>query len=642
MGSLDVKAITTREEQLRFTYHLLNDIEALEYMLQHGMIATDPIHIGAEQEMALVDAHWRPYPINLKVLENLNDPHFTTELAKFNMEVNFDPLELKGTALSEMEKTITAAVEKALETIRKLDGQIVLTGILPTIRRFDVEMDNLTPLERYRALLDAISRFRGGDFELKLRGTDEINIVHDSAMLEACNTSFQVHLQTTPEDFARKYNYSQAVAGACLAAAANSPLLFGKRLWHETRIALFQQSVDTRPANKHLRDRAARVTFGNNWITNILDIYREDAVRYRPMLTLPEYEDSVKAVKEGRIPSLKALSIHNSTVYRWNRACYGLGGPKPHIRIENRIFPAGPTVRDEVANAAFWIGLMEGMEEAYGDITQQMPFDDAKASFFTAAINGIDSSLRWINGQRLPAWELIKNELIPVAREGLKKRGIAKEDIDTYLGIIEERAESRQTGAHWMLESYKHLLKNDVGREEMLTAIVAATAKYQQQQLPGHLWPLAEADDIPHWEPSQLLVEEFMTTDIFSAHPDDAPEFIADMMDWKRIRYVPIEDSEGKLIGLVTSRILLRFFRHRNLRDDPMAATAADLMIKNPIVITPESLVRDAMQIMNEKQIGCLPVVKNQRLVGIITEQDFLKISRSLMRRMSSSPRPHA
>lgn len=637
MGSLDVKAITTREEQLRFTHHLLRDIEALEWMLRHGMIATAPIHIGAEQEMALVDAHWRPYPINLKVLETLDDPAFTTELAKFNMEVNFDPLELKGAVFSELEKTMKAAFEKALAAAGRFDGQVVLTGILPTIRRFDVELDNLTPLERYRALLDAISRFRGGDFELKLRGTDEINIVHDSAMLEACNTSFQVHLQVTPEDFARKYNYSQAVAGACLAAAVNSPLLFGKRLWHETRIALFQQSVDTRPANKHLRDRAARVTFGNNWVTDILDIYREDAVRYRPMLTLPEFEDSVQAVKEGRIPSLKALSIHNSTVYRWNRACYGTGGDKPHIRIENRIFPAGPTIRDEVANAAFWIGLMEGMEEAYGDITQLMPFDDAKASFFTAAINGIDSSLRWIKGQRLPAWELIKNELLPVAREGLKKRGVAPSDIDTYLGLIEARVASRQTGAHWILESYKHLM-GDLGREEMLTAIVAATAKYQQQEIPGHLWPLAEAEDIPHWEPSQLLVEEFMTTDLFTAHPDDAPEFIADMMDWKRIRYVPIENSDGKLIGLVTSRMLLRFFRHRSLQDTPSGVTAGEIMIKDPITIAPESLVRDAMEIMNEKQIGCLPVVKNQRLVGIITEQDFLKITRSLMRRMSSFP----
>ncbi len=635
MGTLDVKAIADRKEQLRFTHHLLRDIEALEWMIDRGMIATAPIHIGAEQEMALVDAHWRPYPINLEVLKVIDDLDFTTELAKFNMEVNFPPLRLEGTCFSDLEAAINQALQKAYRALEQFDGQVVLTGILPTIRRFDVELDNLTPLDRYRALLDAIARFRGGDFELKLRGTDEINIVHDSAMLEACNTSFQVHLQVTPEDFARKYNYSQAVAGPLLAAAVNSPLLFGKRLWHETRIALFQQSVDTRPANKHLRDRAARVTFGNNWISSILDIYREDAVRYRPMLALPEYEDSLQLLKEGKVPSLRALSLHNSTVYRWNRACYGVGGGVPHLRIENRIFPAGPTVKDEVANAAFWIGLMEGMEEAYGDITRLMPFDDAKASFFTAAINGIDSSLRWIKGQRLPAWELIRQELLPVAREGLRRRGVASDDIDTYLGLIEERVASRQTGAHWILESYKHLM-NDLGKEELLTAIVAATAKNQQKHIPGHLWPLAEPEDIPHWEPSNLLVEEFMTTDLFTAHPDDAPEFIADMMDWKKIRYVPIEDEEGRLIGLVTSRMLLRFFRHQKMHDDISNITARDIMIKEPVTIAPESLVREAMNIMNEKQIGCLPVVKNQRLVGIITEQDFLKITRSLMRRMSS------
>ncbi len=454
MGEQDVRRESEAEEIRVFLKHLLNDVRAFEKMLADDLFERDIRRIGAEQELFLVDPHWRPAPIATEVLELLGDPHFTTELARFNLEFNLDPLVFGGNCLSAMEWQIGELLGKAREAARRCGGDILLTGILPTLVKSDLGLDSMTPNPRYFALNDAMTRLKGGAYEFYLKGVDELHLNHDSIMVEACNTSFQVHFQVAPHEFAQIYNIAQAVTGPVMAAAVNSPLLFGKRLWRETRVGLFQQSIDTRRSMPHLREQAPRVSFGRRWVkSSALEIFREDIARFRTLLSTEPDDDPFEEIAQGRAPSLKALRLHNSTVYRWNRVCYGISDGKPHLRIENRVLPSGPTPRDEVANAAFWFGLVSGCLVRYGDITKHMSFDHAQANFSAAAELGLSAQFAWAGGVPKPADQLILDEFLPIARDGLQASGIDGADIDLYLGTIEERVRSRRTGARWQLDS---------------------------------------------------------------------------------------------------------------------------------------------------------------------------------------------
>jgi CBS domain-containing protein/gamma-glutamylcysteine synthetase len=633
MGDTRVRLAKTQADLNSFTRYLLRDIEALDQMLKKGWIESDEMRIGAEQEMCIVDKSGKPAPDNLRILEKLNHPNFVTELAKFNIETNINPLPFTGSCFSDLEQQILDFTNMLRKVTEEMDINVVLTGILPTIRKFDVSLDNLTPNPRYFALMEAISNLRGNKYELRIEGLDELNVITDSALIEACNTSFQVHLQIKPDEFVNKYNIAQAIAAPVLAVSTNSPMLFNKRLWSETRIALFRQSIDTRLATEHLRERSPRVTFGTQWLKgSILNLYKEDIMRFRIMFMSDIEEDVLESIDKGITPKLRALSIHNSTVYRWNRACYGVSpNGKPHLRIENRVFPAGPSIVDEVANAAFWIGLMNGFTDLYPDITKVMDFDDAKSNFLIAARAGLGSKFVWANGKKIIDMDLIAKELIPLAKEGLKKANVSTEDIDKYIGIIEERNKSGQTGSRWMLNSFSALAK-ETSKDDISLALTGATIKYQKENIPISTWQNATIEDIGDYTPSAFLVEEFMTTDLFTVNKDDIPELAADMMDWRRIRYIPIENAEGQLIGLITIRMLLRYFRNRDAGNNTLKIE--DLMIKDPISVTPHSTITEAIELMTTNKIGCLPVVHNGTLVGIITEADFLFITSRLLTRL--------
>jgi CBS domain-containing protein/gamma-glutamylcysteine synthetase len=635
MGDFSVRLAKNQDELNNFTQFLLKDVQALDRMLKEGWFEVEPIRIGAEQEMCLVDRHGKPSSTNLTVLEKLNNPNFTTELARFNIEANVPPLEFKGNCFSDMENSINGFMDILRNTLGDIpDVDVLLTGILPTIRKFDINMDNLTPVVRYFSLMEAINNLRGDRYELRIEGVDELNVMLDSPLVEACNTSFQVHLQIKPDDFTAKYNAAQAIAAPVLALGTNSPMLFGKRLWSETRIALFRQSIDTRVATEHLRERSPRVMFGNKWVKNsLIEIYKEDIMRFRVIFMTDIEEDVMQCVEQGITPKLRALNIHNSTVYRWNRPCYGISpNGKPHLRIENRVLPAGPSVVDEVSNAAFWIGVMNGFEDAYKDVTKLMDFDDAKSNFLLAARNGLGVRYNWM-GKKINDVELIAKELLPLARHGLKKANVNPVDIDKYLGIIEARNETGYTGARWMLNSYAKLVK-ETSKEGVGIAIASATMKYQKQNKPVHEWDLASMDDIAEYEPSSMLVEEFMTTDLFTVNKDDLPDLSADMMDWQKIRYLPVEDVKGNLVGLISSRMLLRHFLSEHRQDTKNKQHIEDLMIKDPITIPPQATVSEALEIMMKNQVGCLPVVHKGNLVGIITEANFLNITSSLLKRL--------
>jgi CBS domain-containing protein/gamma-glutamylcysteine synthetase len=637
MGESKVKHVRNEKQMQHFVGQLLKDVQAFEYMLENDKFEKGIMRIGAEQEMCIVDKHsYKPACINIEVLETMKEWDWVgTELAKFNLETNLTPREFVGDCLRQMENENSHTLQLIREKLIPFDAEIILTGILPTLRKFDLDLQNLTPKDRYFALISSINEQNlDKNYELNLSGIDELNIKHDSPLLEACNTSFQVHLQVSPDDFVQYYNIAQTLAAPIISIAANSPMVFGRRLWHESRIALFQQSLDTRTSHEHMRERSPRVNFGKNWLRHsITEIYKEDIARFRVLLGDDVEEDALETLAKGKIPKLRALQIHNSTVYRWNRPCYGISpNGMPHLRIENRVLPAGPTVLDAQANAALWLGAMIGYANLYPDITKQLSFEDVRDNFDKAAKFGIDTKYSWMKDKKVSPKDLLINEVIPIAREGLQARGIDAADIDRYLGVIEERNKVHMNGARWQLRAFTKL-KTEMTTDEAITTMTAAIVKNQwQPENPVHTWSTPMISDLDQYNPNQLTVEEFMETDLFTVQKDDILELTAQLMDWRKIRYLPVEDAKGHLIGLVTSRLLLRYFS--NPAKQKKNTTTKDIMITEPITISPNSTILDALHLMRKNGIGCLPVVKeDNELIGIITEMDFMRVSVRLMER---------
>jgi CBS domain-containing protein len=643
MGVEKVKIVKDQKQMQEFVRALLRDVEALEYMLANDWFESDITRIGAEQEMCLVDKDtFKPALVNMQIIERMEatSPWLTTELAQFNLETNLTPLEFKGDCFRQMEIENSDYLNKIREVAKDFNSEVVLAGILPTLRKFDLDLKNLTPKPRYLALMQSIKEhsLRGNDhFELRLDGIDELHIRHDSPLLEACNTSFQVHLQVAPNEFVKMYNIAQTLLAPMISIAANSPIVFGRRLWHETRIALFQQSLDTRTTHEHLRERSPRVNFGKNWLEkSVVEIHKEDIARFRVLLGDVIEENSLAMIAKGTTPKLRALQIFNSTVYRWNRPCYGISpNGQPHLRIECRVLPAGPSVVDSTANAALWLGAMIGMANKYDDIRNYIGFEDIRDNFDKAAKFGFDTKYTWFDDHKMSPQELILDFLLPIAKEGLALRGCSQDDIDYYMGIIEARAKAHTTGARWQLRAFTNLSKK-VTIDEAVTTMTAAIIKNQWKGKPVHTWALPEADALENYTPSSLQVAEFMQTDLFTTQKDDIIEFAAEMMDWRKIRYMPVEDAKGMLVGLVTSRLLLRHYAQNDkLEKKKKEVIIEDIMVKEPITIKPEATLLEALKLMRESQIGCLPVVKEgNELVGIITEMDFLRISTRLIERV--------
>lgn len=635
MGEQRVSLVNDNKQMQKFVKSLLNDVSALEYMLENEWFESDVTRIGAEQEIVMVEKDtFKPSLVAMEALEKMTEyPWVETELGKFNLETNLDPRVFTGDCFSALEAENSYKLNKIQEVLDTLDTSILLTGICPTLRKYHLNLENLTPKKRYYALMEAINKqLIGHAYELRILGIDELLVKHDSPLLEACNTSFQVHLQVAPKDFVKLYNISLGLAAPIMAISANSPIVFGKRLWHETRIALFQQSLDTRTTHDHMRERSPRVSFGRDWIHHsILEIYREDIARFRVLLSSDIEEDSLAAIKNGQVPKLRALQVHNSTVYRWNRPCYGISdNGKPHLRIENRVLPSGPTVIDEVANACFWLGCMIGISESVGDIREEMSFVDARDNFGKAAKFGLDTKFTWFKDEKINAVDLIKR-LLPIARKGLESRCVNTEDINKYLGIIEKRAENHMTGARWMLRAYTKLHDN-TNTDEALSVLTASMIQNQMTNKPVHEWSLPDKEDLKIYRPSHLKVSEFMLTDLFTVQKDDIVELVADLMDWNTIRYTPVEDNKGNLVGLVTARLILRHFIKS--KHSKKTAVVSDIMIKEPITVSQDANILEAMKLMREHKIGCLPVVNGTELVGLISETEFLKITGSLLQRM--------
>lgn len=636
MGEQNVKQVSDEATHQEFMKALLTEVNALEKMLDSGLIESGVRRIGAEQEMFLIDKAHKPALRAMEILDVIDDDRFTHELGLFNLEANLNPRMLGGNCLSMMEQEAQDLYKKARLSAARLNCDIALVGILPTLSKDNLGLESMVPTPRYFALNDAIRALRGDEFHFTINGIDQLAVKHDNVMLEACNTSFQVHFQVSPENFAKNYNIAQAITAPLLAAAVNSPILLGKRLWHETRIAVFEYSIDTRSKVHQERGLKPRVHFGDHWLENsVTEIFKEDIARFRVVLTTDTEEDPLGMIDRGVMPSLNALRLHNGTVYRWNRPCYGVHDNVPHLRIENRVIPSGPTIIDEIANAAFFYGMMAGMTEQVDDIRDHLIFADVKSNFLAAARDGIRAQMNWFNDTHLPVKQLIIEQLLPLAREGLQEAGIDQDDIDRYLGVLHDRVTMRRTGSRWVLESLEEM--KDAGTlDQRLRCIVSSMVEQQSSGTQISQWTLAKYCAEQDWRDSYRTVGQFMTQDLFTVRPDDIVDFAATLMDWRHIRHVPVENDDGKLIGLISHRSLLRLIAQGRVGKD-CNVTVEEIMNKEPFTVHPDTPTVEAIRLMREKRLGCLPVTRKKKLVGIVTEHDLIRVASRILESLLAS-----
>ena len=637
MGEHNIDPKLDEHRMQAFTQALLADLHALEFMLEHDQLEKYSNRIGAEQELFLIDSDLRPSPVAVEVLKTANDPRLTTEIARFNLEANLTPRTLEGHCLRQMEDELKEVLGIARRAASTVNSDVLLAGILPTLDKRDLTLENITPNPRYYQLNDSITSLRGGPFAIHIKGVDELHLSHDNIMMESCNTSFQVHVQVNPAKFANQYNVAQLITAPVLAAAVNSPVLFGYRLWQETRLALFQHSTDGRSQSQQVRSHPTRVGFGERWLKrSVIELFHDQIARFRVIMVGAIDEDPARVLERGEVPLLSALRTHNGTIWPWNRACYGVTGGKPHLRIENRALPSGPTTTDEIANTAFFVGLMQSVGEMYGEISSLMSFDEAKGNFYRAARHGLNAQFTWVDGLSHSASALILKQLLPLARRGLKDCGVDSSDIQHYLGVIEERVRSGQTGSQWIVKSLKALEGSEsypgpkYVRHRLLTSTMLAR---QKEGLPIHQWPLIEVHETEDWGRSYQTVGQFMSTDLFTVRPDDLVDLAASVMDWRHIRHVPVEDDQGHLVGLVTHRSLLRLLSRRQPTNGDVPILVRDIMKRDPVTVKSTTPTLEAIDLMRKEKVGCIPIVDEGHLVGIVTSFDFLEASARLFKK---------
>ncbi|MCC7388489.1 MAG: CBS domain-containing protein [Phycisphaerales bacterium] len=634
MGQERIESAPEGARHRAFMAALLRDLEALDRMIETGQIESGVRRIGAEQEVVLVDGDWRPsargFDLVTHLREVLGERRFVYELARFNAEINIAPVAVGPGMLERFESELTGALSLLANVGCAFGCRPVLAGIVPSIELRDLGLPNISPIGRYCEMEQLMRRMRGRDVELSLKGADELTLHFPSLMLEAFNTSFQVHLQVSAEEFATVYNLSQLLAAPILAACANSPLLLGKRLWRETRIAIFQQAIDTRrvSAGAH-RETVGRVRFGEGWVRrSASEIFRTDIARFRLLFGDAQAEDPAEAIGAGRAPALQALALHNGTVYRWNRACYGVTEGRPHLRIENRYLPSGPTIIDELANAALWIGAMLAAPRVIGDPAGRFAFDDAANNFLRAARQGLDTNLAWLDGGSHRAGDLLRREIIPLAREGLRGAGLGEGEIARYLGVVEARVQTGQTGACWQVGSFNGLVKH-LRRGRAVVCLTAAMAARAETGEPVHTWGLAEIGECAAQPAAYWRVGQIMSTNLYTVHEGELVDLVLRIMDWQQIRHVLVEDDDHHLVGIIFWRQVLAYLGDPARRDAHLAA--GEIMLRDPVTATPETTACEAIALLREHEVSALPVVDEGRLVGIVTEQDFARIAGEML-----------
>ncbi|GAB3662257.1 glutamate--cysteine ligase [Streptomyces sparsus] len=470
-------------------------LEGLGRLLEQRRFDRPRNLMGLEIELNLADADGMPRMMNAEVLRRIGSRDFQTELGQFNLEVNILPHELGGRVLDQLAEELRTGLAYADRKAREVDAGILMIGILPTLTGEDLVSANLSDADRYTLLNDQIMAARGEEVVLDIEGVERLRYASGSIAPEAACTSVQLHLQVTPSRFAGVWNAAQAIAAVQVAVGANSPFLFGRELWRESRVPLFLQSTDPRPPEMSAQGVRPRTWFGERWIDSAYDLFEEN-VRYFPaLLPVRDKEEPLPLVAQGGVPSLAELVLHNGTIYRWNRPVYGVADGVPHLRVENRVLPAGPTVADVLANTALYYGLVRALADESRPVWKRLPFAVAEENFRSACRHGIDARLQWPRSGRggglmtLPVDRLVREELLPLAAAGLDKWGIEPADRDLYLGIIEERCRRRTNGATWQAASYHRAREGGLDRDKALAAVVRRYSELVRTEEPVHTWP---------------------------------------------------------------------------------------------------------------------------------------------------------
>ncbi|MEV1054710.1 glutamate-cysteine ligase family protein [Streptomyces sp. NPDC049887] len=456
--------------------------------------------MGLEIELNLAGSDGLPRMMNAEVLDRIASRDFQTELGMFNLEVNIAPHRLGGRVLDQLAEELRTGLGYAHRKAAEIDAGIVMIGILPTLDGKDLVSANLSDVDRYVLLNDQIVAARGEDFTLDIEGVEHLGCTSSSIAPEAACTSVQLHLQVTPGRFAQVWNAAQAVAAVQIAVGANSPFLFGKELWRESRPPLFQQATDTRPPELQAQGVRPRTWFGERWVGSAYELFEENLRYFPALLPICDDEEPLRVLDDGGVPRLQELVLHNGTVYRWNRPVYGLADGVPHLRVENRVLPAGPTVTDVVANAAFYYGLVRALAEEPRPLWTRMPFETAAANFETACRHGIEAELEWPRPgrggglTRVPAVKLVRDELLPLAAAGLDAWNVEPADRDFYLGVIEGRCRRRVNGASWQVEAFHRALDAGLDRRAALAAVTRRYTALMHTDEPVHTWPAGPGD----------------------------------------------------------------------------------------------------------------------------------------------------
>ena len=490
----DIKAITiSGEDRRKYREKVQRSLDVFARMLRERRFEASPSRVGVEIELNLVDSRGAPSMRNAAVLDAIADPAWATELGQFNLEINVPPRRLEGDALADLEREIRASLNAADAKARGAGSRLVMVGILPTLSEDDMDEEAMSSNERYRVLNEQIFAARGEDLRIAIDGPEHLLTHAGSITPEAACTSVQLHIQVSPDAFASYWNAAQAVAGVQVALAANSPFLFGRHLWAETRITLFEQATDTRPDELKQQGVRPRVWFGERWITSVFDLFEEN-IRYFPaLLPLCEDEDPLAVLDAGATPQLAEMSLHNGTIYRWNRPVYAVVGGQPHLRIENRVLPAGPSVADVIANAAFYYGVVRALAETQRPIWTQMSFVTAAENLHEAARDGMDARLYWPGLGEVPVAELVLRRLLPLAREGLSRWGVDAGSAGRLLGIIEQRCLTARTGADWQVAVTRAISeRTGAGRPEALRQMTQRYIEHMHSNEPVHTWPTSQ------------------------------------------------------------------------------------------------------------------------------------------------------
>jgi len=456
-----------------FDHRLRQETDELHALEKQGALSSSPPLGGFEIEAWLIDQAMRPAPVNDRYLARLSDPLASAELARFNVELNNLPRPLTADALSCFHGDLETIWQRSSRTARQMDIQLLMIGILPTLQQPDLTLANMSPLNRYQALNQQIlGQRKHQPLHLEITGHEHLECFHQDVMLESAATSFQIHLQAPRDQAVALYNASLVASAATVAVGANSPYLFGKDLWAETRIPLFEQSIDIGGFGDAIHGPLHRVGFGTGYAQHDLsEVFKENLAHFPPLLPmmLPDPPD--------RFPHLR---LHNGTIWRWNRPLVGFDpNGTPHFRIEHRVLPAGPTLIDMIANAALYYGLAKELSEE----ADLLPFEHAKDNFYLAARHGWQAHITWFGGQHWRLSKLILDELLPLARKGLKRLGICPKDADAYLDILRQRVSGDQNGCLWQ-RRFIAAHGNDFRR------MTETYLNLQQQGNPVHTWPI--------------------------------------------------------------------------------------------------------------------------------------------------------